>query len=111
MSLEHQFLPLIIAFQLGECPHMVHDYFPILTTKFTPSILQPFHKARIWHIHGLWQFVIVNIELRISLFETLIVEDSVLLLSLGIVVRNDKVLVLLILLANFPCGSVQFPAK
>ena len=38
-------------------------------------------------LHGLWQFVIVNIELSISLFETLIVEDSVFLLSLGIVVR------------------------
>lgn len=32
MSFEHQFLPLIIAFQLGESPHMMHDYFSFLTT-------------------------------------------------------------------------------
>lgn len=32
MSFEHQSLPLIIAFQLGESPHMMHDYFSFLTT-------------------------------------------------------------------------------
>ena len=90
---------------------MMHDYFSFLTTEFTYSVLHPFYKAWVWHVHCLCQSVKVNIELRISLLETFIIKDSVLLFALGIIVWNDKFLVPLILLANFPCRSIQLPAK